>query len=150
QIPANTVLAPNGYTVIYEVHFTNRFEAAVPFALSSHGDEIALCTASNNALTGYRALIKFDAADNGVSFGRYITSDARAEFVAMSARTFGVDDPSSVEQFRQGTGAPNAYPRVGPIIISEIMYHPPDLNAADNSRDEFIELRNITTVPVTL
>src|SRR5439155_1074975 len=46
--------------------------------------------------------------------------------------------------------AANPYPRVGPIIISEIMYHPPDLNGADNSRDEFIELRNITTVPVPL
>src|SRR4029078_5862070 len=51
---------------------------------------------------------------------------------------------------RGGTGVSNAYPRVGPVVISEIMYHPPDLPTGDNVRDEFIELRNITTVPVPL
>ena len=30
------------------------------------------------------------------------------------------------------------------------MYHPPDLGTNDNTRDEFIELRNITTAPVAL
>ncbi len=44
----------------------------------------------------------------------------------------------------------NVYPRVGPIVISEIMYHPPDVGTNDNTRDEFIELQNISTVPVPL
>jgi hypothetical protein len=79
-----------------------------------------------------------------------VTSDQREEFVAMSARTFGVDDPETVEEFRNGTGASNAYPRVGPVVISEIMYHPPELGTNDNTRDEFIELQNITTAPVPL
>ena len=35
-------------------------------------------------------------------------------------------------------------------MISEIMYHPPDLGAADNTADEFLELRNITSLPVPL
>jgi hypothetical protein len=150
QIPFPTILPANGFTVIYEAHFTNRVEAAIPFALSSHGDEVVLSAATNNTLTGYRTGVKFGAADNAVSFGRYLTSDGREEFVPMSAHTFGMDDPSSVQQFRTGTGATNAYPEVGPVIISEIMYHPPDDGLNDNVADEFIELRNITTAPVPL
>jgi hypothetical protein len=150
QIPSPTTLPANGFVVIYETHFTNRNEAAIPFALSSMGDEIVLSVSSNGLLTGFRTSVEFGAAENGVSFGRYVTSDAREEFVAMSARTFGVDDPGTVAEFRNGTGRANAYPRVGPIVISEIMYHPPDDGINDNVQDEFIELHNISTVPVPL
>jgi hypothetical protein len=150
QIPSPTLLPANGFVVIYEIQFTNRELAAIPFALSSKGDEVVLSAAAQNVLTGYRTHVKFGAADNAVSFGRYVTSDHREEFVAMSARTFGADDPGTVEEFRTGTGTPNAYPLVGPVVISEIMYHPPDLGTNDNTRDEFIELRNITTTPVAL
>ena len=150
QIPSGTILAPYGFAVFYESQFTNRALAAIPFALSSHGDETVLSAASNNALTGYRTGVQFGPADNGVSFGRYINSVGEEQFVATSARTFGVDDPSTVQQFQQGTGAPNSYPRVGPIVIEEIMYHPPDLGTSDNARDEFIKLRNIRTVTVPL
>ncbi len=150
QIPSPTVLPAHGFTVIYENAFTNRNLAAQPFALSSKGDETVLSPSTNGALTGFRATVKFGAAENAVSFGRYLTSDGREEFVALSARTFGMDDPGSVEEFRLGTGATNAYPKVGPVVISEIMYHPPDLTTNDNTRDEFIELHNITTSPVQL
>jgi hypothetical protein len=37
----------------------------------------------------------------------------------------------------------------GPVI-SEVMYHPPDLGTNDNTRDEFIELYNPTSLPITL
>jgi len=144
------VLPPHGFGVIYENQFTNRELAAIPFAFSSQGDEAVLSAATNNGLTGWRTAVKFGAADNAVSFGRYVTSDGREEFVAMSARTFGFDDPGTVEEFRQGSGASNASPKVGPVVLSEIMYHPPDLGTNDNVRDEFIELHNITTAPVEL
>src|SRR5258705_1528173 len=150
QIPSPTVLPANGFVVIYETHFTNRNEAAIPFALSSKGDEIVLSVSSNGLLTGFRTSVDFGAAENGVSFGRYVTSDAREEFVAMSARTFGADDSGSVEEFRMGTGRTNAYPRVGPIVISEIMYHPLDDGVNDNVQDEFIDLHNVTTAPIPL
>src|SRR6185503_8752641 len=59
-----------------------------------------------------------------------------------------------VEQFRTGTGLPNATPKVGPVVISELYYHPPDIvsgtNIQDNSIDEFIELQNITSASVAL
>ncbi|HKQ37223.1 MAG TPA: lamin tail domain-containing protein, partial [Verrucomicrobiae bacterium] len=150
QIPSTTVVPANGFTVIYENQFTNRELAAIPFALSSGGDEVVLSAATNGALTGYRAAVQFGNAANGVSFGRYVTSDGREEFVAMTEHTFGVSDPGSVEEFRTGGGATNTYPRVGPIVISEIMYHPPDIGSEDNERDEFIELRNISSVEVRL
>jgi hypothetical protein len=150
QIPSPTIVPANGFVVIYETVFTNAEFAASPFALSSQGDEVVLSAATNNALTGFRAAVDFGAAANAVSFGRYVTSDGREEFVAMSAHTFGADDPGSVAEFRTGTGTNNAYPKVGPIVISEVMYHPPDIGTNDNTRDEFIELRNTSTVPVAL
>ena len=150
QIPSPRVIPAHGFTVIYENQFTNREIAAVPFAISSRGDEVVLSTAAANVLTGFRTSVDFGAAANSVSFGRHVTTDNREEFVAMSARTFGVDDPGNVAQFRTGTGLTNVYPRVGPVVIGEIMYHPPEDGTNDNVADEFIELRNITTVPVAL
>ncbi|UCG60157.1 MAG: hypothetical protein JSU70_11655, partial [Phycisphaerales bacterium] len=42
-------------------------------------------------------------------------------------------------------GSANAYPKVGPIVISEIMYHP------DSPADaEYVELLNISDMAVTL
>ncbi|MBN2508107.1 MAG: lamin tail domain-containing protein [Verrucomicrobia bacterium] len=150
QLPSPTVLPPFGFVVFYEESFTNAELAAMPFALSSGGDEVVLAAAVNHTLTGYRARVQFGPAADGVSFGRYVTSDQREEFVASSGRTFGVDDPGSVEEFRTGTGKTNACPLVGPVVLAEIMYHPPDLAGLDNTRDEFIELRNLSSVPVEL
>ncbi len=150
QIPAPRVIPPGGYTVIYETAFTNIVTAAVPFALSSTGDEVVLSASSAGQLTGFRTRVSFGAQFNGVSFGRHVTSDNREEFVALTSRTLGVDDPGSVEEFRTGTGAANTYPRIGPVVISEVMYHPPDQGTNDNVLDEFVELRNITTAPVAL
>gem|GEM_PF-378434 len=150
QIPGPAVVQPGGFFVVYEQQFTNRDLAALPFALSSHGDEIVLAETVNGQLSGYRAQVKFGAAATGVSFGRYVNSVGDAHFVAMSARTFGVDDPGTVEQFRQGQGAPNAAPLVGPVVITEIMYHPPDLGTNDNVLHEYIELQNTGTTPVAL
>ena len=40
--------------------------------------------------------------------------------------------------------------QVGPVVISEIMYHPPAGGAYDKEEYEFIELHNITAAPVAL
>ena len=63
----------------------------------------------------------FDATAQDIPLGRHITSEAKAEFVAMSSAT---------------PEAANARPLVGPILISEIMYHP------TLGQDEYIELYN--------
>ena len=44
-------------------------------------------------------------------------------------------------------GQNNSPPKTGPIIINEVMYHPPEIAGnppTDNARDEFVELHNIT------
>ena len=145
QITNAITIPPGAFRVFYETQFNDTSAPFYAFSLSSaHGDQVYLSAATNGVLTGYRAEVKFDAAENGVSFGRYRRSDGQYDFVAMSARTFGVDSPATVAQFRTGTGLANAYPKVGPVVISEIMYHPPDIGTNDNTADEFIELRNIT------
>ncbi len=146
RIPSNTVITAGGYVAFYEHEFNNDLQA-YPFSFSSSkGDEVYLAQSTNNGtVTGYRAFATFDASANGVSFGRFPTSLGH-DFTAMSAHTFGMDAPVTMNQFRTGTGLTNAYPKVGPVVINEIMYHPPGTNDAL----EFLELRNITAAPVPL
>jgi hypothetical protein len=49
-------------------------------------------------------------------------------------------------------GVSNAYPKVGPIIINEIMFHPdwPDISWYENDAYEYIEPHNITASDVNL
>ena len=150
RITNGVVIASGGFRVFYENQF-NGAGATSPFTLNSaHGDEAWLSEAdAGGNLTGYRTGISFDAAANGVSFGRYQTS-VGVDFVSMSARTFGVDNPATVEQFRTGAGASNAYPLVGPVVINQIMYHPPEWGTNAPDVEEFIELLNITGAPVPL
>jgi hypothetical protein len=47
---------------------------------------------------------------------------------------------------RNTPGSENAYPKVGPVVISEIMYNP----VSGNQDEEYIELLNISDSVVTL
>ncbi|HUR46834.1 MAG TPA: lamin tail domain-containing protein, partial [Candidatus Saccharimonadales bacterium] len=145
RIPDGTTLPANGFLVFYEYQFNPNPGFLTSFSLNSaKGDDVYLSAAlANGALTGLRAQVSFGAAQNAVSFGRYTTS-VGVDFVAMAQRTFGTDNPDTVQQFRTGTGLPNSLPKVGPIVISEIMYHPASVDTNDNVLDEFIELHNIT------
>jgi hypothetical protein len=98
----------------------------------ARGGELWLSEAdASGNLTGARTRVKFGAAAQDVSFGRY-EANGESHFVAQSSRTF--------------PGA-NTGPLVGPVVIHEIMYHPVDgLSGAT----EYIELRNITGAPVNL
>jgi hypothetical protein len=141
-------IAANGFIVFYENQINGGVGSLAPFTLdSAHGDQVYLSEAdAGGNLTGYRSVVQFGASANGVSFGRYVTSVGE-DFVAMSQHTFGVSNPSSVTQFRTGAGAANAYPLVGPIVISEIMYHPVSgtgTNMVELPEEEYVELQNIT------
>jgi hypothetical protein len=137
RITNGCVIAAGGYLAFDETLFNNPSTALVPFALSSDGDEAWVFSGdANTNLTGYVFGEDFGAAANGVSFGRYTNSQTNVHFVAQSSITLG---------------GPNAGPRVGPVVISEIMYHPPDFpNGNDDSVDEYIELENITAASVPL
>lgn len=151
RIPNGTIVPARGHYVFYETDFNDTNKALSAFSFSSVNGDQAYLSAADAAgnLTGYRSSADFDAAFNGVSFGRYETSIGR-DFTAMTQRTFGQDNPATVEDFRTGSGLSNAAPRVGPIVINEINYRPPDIGTNDNTQHEFIELFNITTNSVPL
>ncbi len=138
RIPDLTFIGPGGYVTFDEsqLNVTNP-PSAKAFAFSSKGDEVYLFSANTpGELTGYAHGFSFGAAAAGVSFGRYVNSVGAEHFVAQSAPTF--------------PGA-NAGPKVGPVVISEIHFHPPECNdGTDNSDGEFIELQNFTANAVAL
>jgi hypothetical protein len=154
QIPAGTTIPAGGYKVFYAADFAG---GTVPFGFGAKGDEVVLSAVDGSGnLTGYGALVRFGASAENVSFGRTTatglnSSSGNAEFWPLTAHTFGQGNPADVATFRTGTGAANATPKIGPVTINEIMYHPPDLaGGVENTTNEFIELANITTNAVDL
>jgi hypothetical protein len=150
RVPAGTVIPAGGFKVFYEDELSPTPATPAAFALSSLGDEIVLSAVdAQGNLNGYRSEVKFGASAENVSLGRIGTAGGRAVFWPLVGRTFGQDSPADVAQFRTGAGAANAAPKIGPLIVNEIMYHPPDgAGGSDNARDEFIELHNVTTAPI--
>jgi hypothetical protein len=136
RIPDGTVLEPGGFIVFTEADFNPQPGIFPSFALSSsEGEDLFLFAADEaGVLLGYRTDVEFGAAENAVSFGQYETS-VGFDFTALSQNTFG---------------ASNAPPKIGPVVINEVMYHPPDIAGADNERDEFIELFNMSGATVPL
>ncbi len=153
RFPAGTTVAPDGRLVLYEKDF-NPPGSPNAFTLNSaHGDEVWISEVSaTGEPTGYRAHVGFEAAANGISFGRHRTSIGW-DFPPLSRLTFGRDLPTSVAEFRQGTGLPNAYPLVGPVVLTEILFNPilpGGVPGNDDSNDEFIELHNTDSRAVPL
>jgi hypothetical protein len=154
RIPDNTFIQGREYAVFYQNQFGSADgEQDVPprFSLNSaHGDAVYLSEADESSnLTGFRAGAKFGATANRFSAGRHVTS-AGVDFVPLSRRTFGVDDLQPVEEFRTGTGLTNAPPLVGPVVISEIMYHPPSDGTSSSTDLEYVELHNAGIAAVQL
>ncbi|MHC4693891.1 MAG: lamin tail domain-containing protein [Planctomycetota bacterium] len=137
RIADGTIIDANDYLVFYQdTDFNNPGDPGclVPFALSENGEKACLSSGldPNGYLTGYRDVENFGASQTNVSFGRYYkVSTDNYNFVAMDYNT---------------PDANNAYPKVGPVVINEIMYNPP----SGNQEEEYIELHNITGVLVTL
>jgi len=136
QVPAGTIVPAGGFVLFDETQFN---PGGNGFALGSDGDELHVFSGGGGFITGYHHGFNFGAAQNGRTFGRYIDSQGTEHFVAQATNSLG---------------SSNSLPLVGPIIITEIMYHPPELgsgtNLVDNSLDEFIELHNISATNVPL
>jgi len=134
QITAGTTIPANGHIVFYEnLHFNNPGDLGsnVQFQLSENGDDVYLSSGQGSSLTGYRVKEDFDASQADIAFGRYQKSTGTFNFVAMSSNT---------------PGSANAYPKVEPVVINEIMYNP----LSGNQNEEYIELHNLSGAPVTL
>jgi hypothetical protein len=134
RIPDGTVIPAGGYLVLDESDFSLGPDA---FRLSEYGEQAHLFSANAfGDLTGYTHGWDFPASPNGVTMGRYEDSQGEIHFVLQTANTLGAE---------------NSSPRVGPVVISEIHYHPPALSGGgDNQADEFIELTNTSSSSVPL
>lgn len=128
RIPIGTMIKPQEFVLFDEDDFMSHPDSSRAFSLSSLGEEIYLFSANDTgSLTGYMHGFEFGAAENGVSFGRWVASDGEEHFTAQLASTFA---------------DANTGPRVGPIVISEIMHTPPANLGAGATDMEFIELQN--------
>src|SRR5204863_2121644 len=129
-IPTNTIIAAGGYKVFDETQFNPNPGVPPSFTLSSHGEAVYLYSGDAlTNLTGYSHGFSFGAASNGVSFGRHVISTGEEQFPAQLALT---------------PGAVNSGPRIGPLVFTEVLYHPPA------GGDEFVELQNISSNAVPL
>lgn len=122
RIPECTWIEASGYLVLTEEQFG--------FALSALAEEVHLVAADTHGeRLGYAHGFSFGATPNGVSVGRHVTSTGAEHFPLQITTTLG---------------APNAGPRVGPVVISELMYH------LASGGDEYVELTSISAAPTPL
>lgn len=134
EIATGTIIPAYGYLAFHEVE-TFGVGSSDPgsntgFAYSENGETAYLYAPNDGQLLSYYEEEAFGAASPDYSFGRYFkTSTNTYNFVTMDAQT-----PDAI----------NSDPKVGPIIISEIMYHPLTGDA------EYFELMNVSSSPVTL
>ncbi len=134
RIADGTILPAHGYVLFYEdLNFGAGSAdpgAEIPFALSESGDSVSIFGPGNSLRPDYTEQEDFGASLRNVTQGRYYKASTRTyNFVTLKTPT---------------PGAANDEPMVGPVVISEIMYHPPVSEA------EYIELTNIDTNQVTL
>ncbi|MEM1084952.1 MAG: lamin tail domain-containing protein [Verrucomicrobiota bacterium] len=138
EIPPGTSIAPGAYMVFDEDDFNPTPLSPGPndFALNAaNGDDVYLVIAdgTGTSVATYVDHVEFGATLNGESLGRW--PNASGPLTPMSTPTFG---------------EANSGPRIGPLIISEVNYHPEDPVAAALTIDatmmdddlEFIELYN--------
>ena len=116
-----TVLQPGEYRV-----FT---ATQLGFSLSEYGDDVTLLQVSGTNAVRFLDSVDFPAVEAEEPFGLFTRSDGEHDFTELRATT-----PASA----------NALPRIGPVVISEIMAAPLAGHA------EFIELTSLTNVPVPL
>ncbi len=109
-IPTGTVLQPQGF-----VYYT---QTNMGFALDAAGETIYF---KNPAQTRVLDTVRFGGQENGVATGR--TPDGMGEFCRLDAKT---------------PGKPNGGPKLGDIVINEIMYAPVSLD----DDEQYVELYN--------
>jgi len=135
QIPASTTIPARGFVSFDEVTgFHN--PTNIGFGLSKAGDEVFLSYLPGNAQDRVVDSVSFKGQENDWSLGRY--PDGGPFWYALTPRTRDAANSAPPER----------------VVISEIMYHPPDFlvgtNATDNSLDEFIEIAFESTFPMLL
>ncbi|MDE0594093.1 MAG: lamin tail domain-containing protein [Roseibacillus sp.] len=133
------VTVPNANSFTIPVPFLDNhgtkgtYTSGEPFALSSQGDDVWLLEGdASGKLLKFVDRVEFAAAFNGDTLGRWPNGAGTGTLVTMTANTIG---------------SPNSGPLVGPVVISEVMYHP-DATIEDNL--EYVELCNTGSVTENL
>ncbi|NLF32370.1 MAG: lamin tail domain-containing protein, partial [Planctomycetes bacterium] len=125
RIPAGTVIPAGGYVVFYATQFGSAF------GLSATGDDVwVLAADATGKLTRFVDHVEFLASHNSESLGRYPNATGRL-----------------YPMLNVTLGAANSEPRVGPLILTEVLYAPTTPTAAHL---EFVEIHNPTGLPVDL
>jgi hypothetical protein len=126
NLVTSVVLKPDGGTPEPDEDTTERRS----FGLSSGGEEVFLLSATpSGERTDYVHGFTFGDSAAGFSFGRHVNSIGKISYPPLEATSFN---------------ASNDLPRNGPLVITEMMYHPA------NGSVEFIEIQNISVSPVPL
>jgi hypothetical protein len=129
RIPAGTTIPAGGYVYFDEADFNPDSTSDRSFRLGSHGDDVWLSANPGGCEKGYCDGVSFGEIPNGSTTGRYLAGDGSAHFAI---------------QKKASLGEANAGPRIGPAILSEIMYHSP------NDTDDYIEVANAAGQPLDL
>ena len=104
-----------------------------PFALSSSGEDVWLLEGdANGKLLKFVDRVEFAAAFNGETLGRWPNGAGTGTLISMTANTLG---------------SLNTGPMIGPVLISEVMYHP-EVTIEDDL--EFVEICNSGTTTENL
>ncbi len=128
-IPAVTIPA-HGHLSFDEVTgFHSPISAG--FGLDKAGERVLLSYLPGTAADRVVDAVQFKGQENEFSLGRY--PDGSEDWFTL---------------LRSRDAANTAPPQ--PVVISELMYHPPNADTNDNADDEFIELLNPTTASVNL
>jgi hypothetical protein len=131
-IPALTTIPAGGFLMFTDLQFGQGLNS---FGLSRLGDSVHLFSGDGTNITGYTHGFKFGPSFKGDTFGRYVSSEGREHFVTQVWRTLG---------------SSNSGPRVGPAVVSEIMYCPSPLGTNVDPLDKYVEVMNITNQAVPL
>ena len=127
QFPFNSKIPPGEYLVVDENDFNT---GPSGFRFNRSGDDVYLFSSNEPGnLTGFATGWEFDAQFNGVSFGRHTNQEGENHLVSMTELTLGSE---------------NSAPRIGPLAIVHIMYHPDFLN------EEYLVVQNTTDSLINL
>jgi hypothetical protein len=130
RIPDNTVIPAGEFLVLDESDFNPAPGVDPSFGLSSEGGEVYLVSATPAGdRTDYVHGFSFRDGAAGFSFGRHLNSVGDVSYPPLQSTSFG---------------SINGPPRVGPLVITEIMYHPLEGGI------EFVEIQNISGSAVAL
>lgn len=120
-IPEDTVLAAGGFLVLDET--------VLGFGLSELGSDLLMTESDGGLLTRFIDTLDLPETGRDETWGRFARCDGETDFTALLEAT---------------PGSANTLPRVGPIVITELMIRP------ETGLVEYIELANISSTPVSL